>query len=200
MKPPPGTSFPHDFCCQLRKHICFVLNIFATSNNILSKFKFDLQLKPIRKKWLQVKKHDTALECFEYLSGPIYDIKEHLIKDYNLQVRQIHFTIGQIHFTIWTNAFYNLDKYILQLGQIQLTIWVNTVYYAGNWNLEKNIFTSWQMNFSMLECFEYLRSNFWDQIRSYQGMSRWSHLVIASFTICSSTTLWWSWAFHIRWM
>ena len=56
------------------------------------------------------------------------------------------------------------------------------------------------MNFSMLECFEYLRSNFWDQIRSYQGMSRWSHLVIASFTICSSTALWWSWAFHIRWM
>ena len=31
-----------------------------------------------------------------------------------------------MHFAIWTNAFCNLDKYILQFGQIHFAIWTNT--------------------------------------------------------------------------
>ena len=42
--------------------------------------------------------------------------------------------LGQIYFIIWTNTFYNVDKYILQFGQIHFTIWTNTFY-----NLDKII-------------------------------------------------------------
>ena len=33
---------------------------------------------------------------------------------------------AQIFFQIWTNTFWNLDKYILKFGQIHFTIWTNT--------------------------------------------------------------------------
>ena len=36
------------------------------------------------------------------------------------------FFFGQIHSTIWTNTFYNLNKYIFQHGQIHSTIDTNT--------------------------------------------------------------------------
>ena len=45
---------------------------------------------------------------------------------------------GQIHYTIWTNAFYNMTKYIIQFGHIHHTIWTNTLY-----NVDKKNLTFW---------------------------------------------------------
>ena len=40
----------------------------------------------------------------------------------NLDKTFLLLQFGQIHFTIWTNTFYNLDKYFLQFGQINFTM------------------------------------------------------------------------------
>ena len=54
-------------------------------------------------------------------------------EDKRAQVNQFDNLIqfGQIHFVIWTNKFYNLDKYILVFEKIHFTIWTNTFLIFG---------------------------------------------------------------------
>ena len=55
------------------------------------------------------------------------------------------FQFGQIHLAIWTNTFFNLDKYIWQFGQIHLEIWTNTFFQFG-----KIHFSIWTNTFGNL--------------------------------------------------
>ena len=49
-------------------------------------------------------------------TSPLIVFLKHGEVDFSKQFCSLIGKIRQIHFTIWTNTFYNLDKYILQFG------------------------------------------------------------------------------------